>query len=166
MKRIYYGKCLPQDGKISNAYKLWTTCTQRLLCTSCLKKKSVFVFLAISYLCIYYEQCFYKNITDLHNHSHPEAAIFKTTLCSFWKVLVQRQKAENRQIFWSSLLTWCSNANPSTTSDLSLMGQWQELKESWHLSLRLFHQNRDFSTTGTENSSFKWPVHLAEFNPA
>lgn len=43
-----------------------------------------------------------KSTTDLHNHSHPEAAIFKTSLCSFWKVLVQRQKSENRQMFSSS----------------------------------------------------------------
>lgn len=66
-------------------------------------EKNSFVFLVSSYLCIHYEVFFKKKknttTTDLHNRSHPEAAIFKTSLCSLWKVLVQRQKTENRQIF-------------------------------------------------------------------
>lgn len=81
--------------RIADPCKLRTTCIQRLV-------GEVFCFSCISYLCIYYSFCVFFN-TDLHNHSHPEAAIFKTGLCSFCKVLVQRQKSENTQIFSSFL---------------------------------------------------------------
>lgn len=59
-----------------------------------------------------------KNTTDLHNHSHPEAAIFKTSLCSFWKVLVQRQKSERTDkffLFFFFVKMWESLAPGSET---------------------------------------------------
>lgn len=129
--------CLPRDGgRTANSCKWRTTCIQRLLCTTVWK--CISVFLAFSYFCIYYEQFKKKNTPDLRNDSHPEAAIFKTSLF-FLESLGSKAKIREQtnfffffffflgqdarvtasglwnQIFWSLLLTWCFNANPRTT---------------------------------------------------
>lgn len=81
--------------RTANPCKLRTIYLQRLLYTV------VWIFfcnfIPLHLLWSFFKKQKAKNTTALHNHSHPEAAIFKTSLCSFWKVLVQRQKSENRQ---------------------------------------------------------------------
>lgn len=76
------------------------------------EKKNFFVFLTISYLCNYYEQAFKKskNTTDLHNHTQRRQ--YSKQLCSFWKVLVQRQKNRTEESFDPHLLTCGSNTDP------------------------------------------------------
>lgn len=155
------GWCLSQDGgRNANPCTLRTTGIQRLLCASCWK--SIFVFLAISYLWIYYKEFlffFFKTkilLTCIITRTQRRQ--YSKHVCSFCKVLVQRQKSENRWIFWSLLMTWCFNVTPSATKDLSLMGQRATAQHRHSESLRLLlntfcHRNKDLNIRGIGNSS-------------
>lgn len=91
-----------------------------------------------------------KSNTDLHNHSHPEAAIFKTSLCSFWKVLVQRQKSENRQMFSSSFFFLSrseSNRPPGSETESFDPYDWRASKQTQELLQTFLWWDNGNSTT-------------------
>lgn len=80
MRRIHYGKCPSGTWwmvsltrwRTADPWNLRTACIQRLRCT--IVWKSIFVFLAISYLCISYASFFKKQtkilLTCIITHTH------------------------------------------------------------------------------------------------
>lgn len=92
----------------------------------CGGEESIFIFLAISYLCSYYEKRALKpqNSIDLHNHTQRRQ--YSKQVCV--QSPGSKTKKQNRGSFDPHLLTCSSNTNPGFPSDLSPLEQWEGLK--------------------------------------